>query len=156
MLYIDSDKKNLINKNDYVLIGSGNYITIEFNDVTDKDNKEKVKQVFIKEIKKLLSKMKIKKKDSCLIIGLGNRMSTPDSLGPKTIDNLIITNHLYDLGILGQEYRRTSAIIPGVMGETGIETSDIIKSISDKLKPDFVIVIDALASSSIERVNKTN
>jgi len=148
-IYIDEQISKKINKK------IGNYITIEFKDITDTENKEKVKNIFKKEIKELLKEIKIKDKDLCLIIGLGNRMSTPDSLGPKTIDNLIITNHLYELGFLGEEYRRVAAITPGVMGETGIETSDIIKSISEKIKPDFVIVIDALASSSIERVNKT-
>lgn len=133
----------------------GKYITIQFNDVTDKTNEENVKQVFIKEIKKLLKNMNIKEDDECLIIGLGNRKSTPDALGPKTIDNLIITKHLYELGVLQKGYRKVSSINPGVMGETGIETSDIIESISKKIKPKFIIVIDALAASSIERVNKT-
>ena len=148
-LYITKEMSNQINKKE------GIYITIEFEDITDNDNKEKVKEIFIKELKELLKKMNIKTKDSCLIIGLGNRMSTPDSLGPKTIDNLIITNHLYKLGMLDERYRRVSALNPGVMGTTGIETSDIIESISKKIKPEFIIVIDALASSSIERVNKT-
>lgn len=148
-IIIDEKKSKIINKK------VGNYITIEFADITDTDNKEKVKKIFIEEVKELMKKLKIKEDDSCLIIGLGNQLSTPDSLGPKTINNLIITNHLYELGILDNGYRRVSAIKPGVMGETGIETSDIIKSISKETKPDFIIVIDALASSSIERVNKT-
>ncbi|MGM9850231.1 MAG: GPR endopeptidase [Bacilli bacterium] len=148
-LYINEEISKQINKK------IGNYITIEFEDITDEYNKEKVKEIFIKELKQLLKDMNIKKEDSCLIIGLGNRMSTPDALGPKTIDNLIITNHLYKLGMLDEKYRRVSALNPGVMGTTGIETSDIIESISKKTKPEFIIVIDALASSSIERVNKT-
>ena len=148
-LYIDEEISKQINKK------IGNYITIEFEDITDEYNKEKVKEIFIKELKQLLKDMNIKKQDSCLIIGLGNRMSTPDSLGPKTIDNIIITNHLYKLGVLDDKYRRVSALNPGVMGTTGIETSDIIESISKKTNPEFIIVIDALASSSIERVNKT-
>ena len=148
-IYIDENASKQIGKK------IGNYITIEFQDITDKYNKEKVKNIFIKEIKKLLNKMKITESESCLIIGLGNRLSTPDSLGPKTIDNLIITNHLHELGVLQEGYRRISALNPGVMGETGIETSDIISSVAQKIKPDFIIVIDALASSSIERVNKT-
>ena len=147
ILYKKQSKK--INKK------KGNYITIEFTDVTDEQNKENVKQIFKKELKELLHTINIKEEDKCLIIGLGNRKSTPDSLGPKTIEKLIITNHLYELGVLEQKYRRVCAITPGVMGETGIETSDIIKSIVKKTNPNFVIVIDALASSSIERVNKT-
>lgn len=148
-LYINEEISKQINKK------IGNYITIEFEDITDEYNKERVKEIFIKELRQLLKEMNIKKQDSCLIIGLGNRMSTPDALGPKTIDNLIITNHLYKLGMLDEKYRRVSALNPGVMGTTGIETSDIIESISKKTKPEFIIVIDALASSSIERVNKT-
>ena len=148
-IYIDEESSKIINKK------IGNYITIEFEDITDDDNKENVKKIFIKELKELLTEMNIKKEDTCLIIGLGNRMSTPDALGPKTIDNLIITNHLYKLGILEEKYRRVSALNPGVMGDTGIETSDIIKSVSKTIKPNFIIVVDALAASSIERVNKT-
>ena len=148
-IYVDEELSKKINKK------KGNYITIEFQDITDNTNKEKVKSIFVKALKQLIKEMNIKKEDSCLIIGLGNRMSTPDALGPKTIDNLIITNHLYKLGMLDSKYRRVSSLNPGVMGTTGIETSDIIESISKKINPNFIIVIDALASSSIERVNKT-
>jgi len=148
-IYIDKETSKEINKK------IGNYITIEFEDITDKDNKEKIKKVFIKELKNILEKQNIKDKDQCLVIGLGNRMSTPDALGPKTVDNILITNHLYELGLLGENYRRVSALVPGVMGTTGIETSDIIKSVTKEIKPKFILIIDALASSSLERVNKT-
>ncbi len=133
----------------------GNYITIEFDDVTDSENYSKVKKVFIRELNELLNKLKLSKSKSCLIIGLGNSKSTPDSLGPLTISNIIVTNHLYELKELSDEYRRVSVLIPGVMGQTGLETSDVIASIVNKFKPDFLVVIDALASQSIERVNKT-
>ena len=144
-----------LGKNNNLGKKEGNYITIEFQDVTDSDNREKVEEVLIDEIKKMLKKMKIKKNDSCLIIGLGNEKSTPDSLGPLTINNVIVTNHLFLLGDLDKGYRRVSALVPGVMGQTGIDTSDIILSVINTLKPDFLIAIDALASQSIERVNKT-
>lgn len=146
---IDDEIEKQINKK------KGKYITIEFNDVTDTTNKENVKHTFIQEIKSLLKEKQIPKSASCLIVGLGNNKSTPDSLGPQTINKLIITNHLYEIKQLALGYRRISAIIPGVTGETGIETYEIVKSISNKIKPDFLIVIDALASTSIERVNKT-
>ena len=148
-VYIDKETSKEINKK------IGNYITIEFEDITDKDNKEKIKKVFTKKLKNILEKQNIKEKDPCLVIGLGNRMSTPDALGPKTVDNILITNHLYELGLLGENYRRVSALTPGVMGTTGIETSDIIKSVTKETKPKFILIIDALASSSLERVNKT-
>lgn len=133
----------------------GNYITIEFNDITDTQNRKYVEEILIDEIKKMLKKLNIKGYDSCLIIGLGNEKSTPDSLGPLTIDNIIVTNHLYLLSQLDSSFRRVSALNPGVMGQTGIDTSDIILSVVNSLKPDFIITIDALASQSIERVNKT-
>lgn len=133
----------------------GNYITIEFNDITDTQNRKYVEEVLIDEIKKMLKKMNIKENDSCLIVGLGNEKSTPDSLGPLTINNIIVTNHLYLLNQLDSSFRRVAALNPGVMGQTGIDTSDIILSVVNSLKPDFIITIDALASQSIERVNKT-
>ena len=133
----------------------GFYITIEFKDVTDTDNYDNVYQVVKEELAMVLSKMHIKDDDTCLIVGLGNQNSTPDSLGPLVIDNVLVTNHIYELGQLDSNYRRVSAIAPGVSGQTGIETTDIIKSIVDKIKPDFLIAIDSLASQSIVRVNKT-
>ena len=146
---VDDKVSELINKK------KGNYITIEFEDVTDSSNYEKVKKVFVREFNNLLNLLKIDKKASCLIIGLGNSKSTPDSLGPLAINNIIVTNHLYELEQLDENYRRVSVLVPGVMGQTGLETSDVISSIVDKFKPDFIIIIDALASQSIERVNKT-
>ena len=133
----------------------GNYITIEFDDITDYENKEKVKTIFTEELEKVLKKQNIKKDDLCLIIGLGNDKSTPDSLGPLTIEKVMVTNYLYLFGELEDGFRRVCALSPGVMGETGIETSDLIQSIKESVNPDFIIVIDALAASSVERVNKT-
>lgn len=133
----------------------GNYITIEFEDITDTNNKNKVLDVFSDKLKELIKKIGIYDNHSCLVIGLGNDRSTPDSLGPLSINNILVTNHLFELGELSSGFRRVSAINPGVMGTTGIETSDIISSIAGSIKPDFIIVIDALASGAIERVNKT-
>lgn len=144
-----------LEKNNSLGKKEGNYITIEFNDITDSDNNKNVEKVLITEIKKMLKSMNIKENASCLIIGLGNSKSTPDSLGPLVINNIIVTNHLFLLNELDDNFRRVSAFIPGVTGQTGIETSDIIFSIVKKIKPDFIITIDALASQSIERVNKT-
>ena len=148
-IYLDKKTHKLINKK------IGNYTTIEFDDITDYNKKENVKKVFSSELRKLLKKLSIREDDSCLVIGLGNISSTPDALGPLTIQNILVTNHLFDVANVENGFRRVGAISPGVKGSTGIETSDIIKGIVDKVKPSFVIVIDALASQSIERVNKT-
>ena len=84
-------------------------------------------------------------------------MLPPDSLGPVVVDNVMVTRHMFLLQpeSISEGVRNVSALAPGVMGTTGIETSDIIQSVIDKIKVDYVIAIDALASRSIHRVNKT-
>ena len=133
----------------------GNYTTIEFEDVTDSENQDKLIQIFAEELKTMLKNQNIKDDDMCLVLGLGNEKSTPDSLGPLVVSKTLVTNYIYLYGNLDEGFRRVCAISPGVMGETGIETSDLLKSIVDTIKPNFVITIDALAASSVERVNKT-
>ena len=146
---VDKNMSEQINKK------VGDYVTIEFDDVTDSHNQEIVKKIFSEQLLEILKKTKIKDSDKCLIIGLGNDKSTPDSLGPLTIDKVLVTNHLFMYGQVEEGYRSVSAIIPGVTGTTGIETSDLIKSVVDGIKPDFLIMIDALASQALDRVNKT-
>lgn len=142
----------LLEKNNELKKKNGTYITLEFEDITDSNNENKIREVLINELNNIL---KIKEDSYVLIIGLGNDKSTPDSLGPLTINNILVTNHIYILDELSKDYKRVSAISPGVMGETGIETSDIIESVVKRIKPDYVIIIDSLASKSIERLNKT-
>lgn len=139
------------------LIGKrpGNYLTIEFQDVTDTKNYEKVKKVFVEQGKKLWKRMRLKDDATILVVGLGNDKSTPDALGPFAIEKVIVTRHLYEFGNVDPTFRNVSIISPGVMGETGIETVSIIKGVVDSIHPDVVFVIDALKSGSIERVNKT-
>lgn len=143
---IDSEHSSIINKK------VGRYITIEFDDITDSDNREEVKKVLKDELSKFIN---INKDDLILFVGLGNELSTPDSLGPKCIDNIVVTNHIYELDLLDDNYQRVCSIKPSVLGRTGIETSIIVSSIVKKIKPKCVIVIDSLASSSIDRLNKT-
>ena len=144
------DKNNLLNKKE------GNYITIELTDITNYEDRENVGKVLVNEIKDILNKNNIKDNYECLVIGLGNKKSTPDALGPMVIDNILVTRHLFELNAdVKKGIRKVSAIIPGVMGNTGIETIDIIKGIVDNVKPKFIIVIDSLCASSIERLNKT-
>lgn len=133
----------------------GKYITIFFEDITDYESGKNVKKVFSDELKKMLEYLNIDEKATCLIVGLGNSKSTPDSLGPKVIDNVLVTRHLFLLADVEEGFRCVSTFTPSVMASTGMEASDIIKGIINIHKPDFLIVIDSLASSSIERVNKT-
>ena len=143
---VELDSENDLNKK------KGKYITLEFEDVTDYNNREKIIDTLTNELRKLL---KLNENSFGIVIGLGNDKSTPDSLGPLVVNNVIVTNHLFLLNELSDNYKRLAAINPGVMGETGIETSDIIESIVTKVKPNYLIVIDSLASKSIERLNKT-
>lgn len=147
--YLDKENGEKIGRKE------GTYITIEFEDITDHENEKNVQMIFSKKLHSLLEQEKIDKEAMGLIIGLGNKKSTPDALGPLSIENVIITNPLYLYGQLEEGYRRVCAISPGVTGETGIETSDLVKHIIECVKPNFVIVVDALASGSIDRVNKT-
>lgn len=135
----------------------GKYITISFEDITDTLNRKKVENIVTKELNLLMKHNNIKKDSTALVVGLGNYKSTPDSLGPKVINKIIVTRHLYVIDEVQVEegYRNVSSFIPGVMGSTGIEAHNIINGIVKEIKPDFIIVIDALASSSIDRVNKT-
>lgn len=162
-LYIEKniDKSHLTeDKYDDILVSSIKeddylHVTISFNDVTDSTNYDKVLGVFTKEFKRLLKCETIDDKMQVLVIGLGNERSTPDALGCETVSKIIVTRHLYLLGDVDDKYRNVSSYAPGVMGNSGIETFDIIKGIVNAIKPDLVILIDALCSSSIKRINKT-
>ena len=135
----------------------GKYITISYNDVTDKNNRFNLEKVVVNELNNIFSYLNITSDKKCLVIGLGNRNSTPDSLGPKVIDQVLVTRYLYEIENIkvDKDYRNVAAFTPGVTGSTGIESSDIILGIVDKIKPDFLIIVDALASSSMDRINKT-
>lgn len=151
----------IISKEGEQIIGkkAGNYLTLESQAIRlqNEDLELITEKVFAKEFRKFLENQNITKDMSCLIVGLGNWNVTPDALGPMVCENVIITRHLFELSpeTVNEGYRPVSAVAPGVMGITGIETSDIIFGVVQKTKPDFVIVIDALASRSIERVNAT-
>lgn len=92
-----------------------------------------------------------------LIVGLGNWNVTPDSLGPLVVENVLVTRHYFEImpDQVSPGYREVSAVAPGVLGVTGIESSDIVQGIVDRIRPDLIIAIDALASKALERVNTT-
>jgi spore protease len=137
----------------------GSYVTIYADGVKKQDTKsqENAAKVLARELENLLEKNNIPKDGIGLIVGLGNWNVTPDALGPMTIEKVLVTSHLFRLEheSVSEGYRPVGAVTPGVMGVTGIETSNIIYGIVEKFQPDFVIAIDALASRSIERVNET-
>lgn len=136
----------------------GTYITIEAPELnkSDEDYHKPVAEVVAQNLKKLTGDLR---KEEVLIVGLGNRDVTPDALGPQVVDNLFITRHL--IREFGKDFKEknklgsVSAISPGVMAQTGMETMEIIKGIIEETKPKLVIVIDALASRSVHRLNTT-
>ena len=152
---IKHDEKNIDGINITTTKDNGNYITISFEDITDFKNREKVGKTLENVLKEILRLNNINEDATCLIIGLGNIKSTPDSLGVKTIDDILVTSHLFEFGNVKDGIRKVSTFTPGVMANTGIESSKMISSIIKEIKPNFVIAIDALASLSVDRINKT-
>lgn len=134
----------------------GTYYTIDLRNVNYHDHQisDKIVKILSKVLIDLLNSKKVLDKKG-MIIGLGNINITPDSLGPYTIDNIIVTRHLFKNGMNSDGYSEISGYSPGVMGTTGIETSDIVLAIKNKIDVDYIIIVDALASSDSTKVNKT-
>jgi len=142
-----------LDKDDYKK--KGDYITISFNDITDSDNEMNLLKILDKELNRILKLSNIKNNDKCLIIGLGNNKSTPDSLGSEVLNNITVTRYLDELNLMDRSYRNVSILEPNVIGNTGIDSFDIIESVIKKIKPDFIITIDSLAAINISRIEKT-
>ncbi len=134
----------------------GTYVTIETERLRENDLElhEKVIDILTQELGKMLSPYK--KKD-VLVAGLGNRQVTADSLGPLTVERVLTTRHLKNS--VPRELRNAlgtvSSLAPGVMGQTGIETGEIISAVVKEVHPAAVIAVDALAAASVERLNTT-
>lgn len=136
----------------------GRYITIEAPDLLDGEDayRSMVAKEMAAQMQNLFS---LKMDQSVLVVGLGNQNITPDALGPWTIERLRITRHLiltYGKECLGDEpAHKISALIPGVMATTGMETLEIIKGVVRETKPDLIVVVDALAARGVKRLGRT-
>lgn len=135
----------------------GNYVTIEAAKMDDED--EKYHQMISEQLAHIIQRLAPKGEHlSALVVGLGNREVTSDSLGPKVADQLFITRHMmreFGSDIFGKNQKQVSAIVPGVMAQTGMESSEIIRGVLSETQPDFVIAVDALAARSTKRLNRT-
>ena len=157
---IKVDRVKITNQNGEQAIGKpiGNYITIDVKKlkIAGEDEIQKASEVVSNELRNLIDKH-IQKQDEILVVGLGNVYVTPDSLGPKVINEIDVTRHLinYLPQYVEEGTRPVCAVAPGVLGTTGIETMEILKGIVDNTKPKLVMVIDALASRSIDRISST-
>jgi spore protease len=150
----------ITNKDGEMALGKpiGSYITIESHAVKERD------KIAHEEIIKILadsvgSLHNLSDDGVVLVVGLGNRNVTPDALGPQTAEKMLVTRHLKNEGIIPKELdgkvRSIASIAPGVLGITGIETFEIVKGVTDRIKPDLVIAIDALAAREVSRINST-
>lgn len=134
----------------------GNYITLEIPRLRDNDQElyENTCKALAKELTGIL---KLGEKTMTLVVGLGNWNVTPDALGPKVVSSMMVTRHLLEYlpEQVDEGVRPVCAVAPGVLGITGIETGEIVKGIVERIRPDYLIAIDALASRKMERVNTT-
>ena len=134
----------------------GNYVTIDIPEFTayDGETMDRVSQV----VSEILGRMiNIDVEKTALVVDLGNWKVTPDALGPKVTEGIMVTRHLKTVmpEIMNDSVRPVCSIAPGVLGITGVETVEIIKGTVERVKPDVVICIDALAARRVERVNTT-
>ena len=140
-------EKNEFNKE------KGRYISLSFDNLYDDEIRKNISESLIDSLKELY---KLKANDKVLIVGLGNSKIIADSLGPLVADKIVVTNHLFKLfpKSVDNKLKKVCVFTPKVMGQTGLESADLIQSIANLFKPNLVILIDALASSSIKRINK--
>lgn len=134
----------------------GTYLTLEAPGLAspDEDYHREVSEVIAEFLQELMGSA-----GTVLVAGLGNRDVTPDALGPEAVSNLMITRHLireYGREVMGMDgCCVVSGIVPGVMAQTGMETSEILQGVIDETRPELLIVIDALAARSTRRLSRT-
>ncbi len=148
----------IVEENAEQLMGKprGTYITIEAPALRDnnRDAQQEVAEVLAQKLKSLFN---LPENANILLVGLGNWNATPDALGPRVINQSMVTRHLYKYAPeeLQGGMRSVSAIAPGVLGITGIETAEIIKGVVEKIVPELIIVVDSLAAGSVDRIATT-
>ena len=159
-------KVQITTQNSAKLLGKpkGTYITLEVPGLCESGENSDVSEnheEIAREISEHLKELLPRKKGiiQILVVGLGNRDVTADALGPAVAEHLYISRHMLqefgELGLKGKNAMITSCIVPGVMAKTGMETAEIVKGIVKETNPDAVIAIDALASRSTKRLNRT-
>lgn len=144
---------DIINDNGAKILNKmkGRYITIDAPELKNSsDDYENVCSMLASQLREMCDGSK-----KILVVGLGNRDITPDALGTGVVSKLLVTAHIkkHMPEVFGENFRSVYAITPGVMGMTGMETADIVKSVAEKVKPDVIIAIDALAGADINRVS---
>ncbi|MCI8894556.1 MAG: GPR endopeptidase [Lachnospiraceae bacterium] len=137
----------------------GTYVTLEAPGMSEQD--EDYHREISEQLARVLEELLPQKEGplSILVVGLGNREVTPDALGPRVVDNMMITRHIikeFGKYVFGQAgTNQISSIVPGVMAQTGMESLEIVKGIIDETSPDCIIAVDALAARSTRRLGRT-
>lgn len=149
---------NIINKQGEKELGRprGSYITVDAPAIKENNYQQHndITKILAKHLTNLFH---FNEDSSVLVVGLGNWQATPDALGPKVVEKILVTRHLfyYTPEEMKGKMRKVSAISPGVLGLTGIETAEVIRGLVEHVKPDYVIAIDALAAGALERIGTT-
>lgn len=132
----------------------GEYVTLEAQGIRYKDSvlEERLTDLLAEELARM-----VPSRGAVLVVGLGNRMSTPDALGPRTMEEVFVTRHMRDIlpENAMRKVRSVCTFAPGVLGVTGIETAEILRGVVEHVRPSAIVAVDALASSSSERIATT-
>lgn len=157
---IEISKVKITNENGANALGKpvGNYITLDVKEIKNADEEriEEIAEIMADELRTVIGEH-VSDTDDILVVGLGNRYVTPDALGPKVVPEIEVTRHIleYMPKIMPEDTRPVSAISPGVLGITGIETMEILNGIVQNIKPKMLIIIDALATRKLERISSS-
>lgn len=133
----------------------GDYVTIEFKELFDHELRDEIVDAIYENMQKIWTDMHLHA-EKILVVGLGNRFITSDALGPEVANEIMVTAHLYayeDHTML-KGTRNVAVLQPGVMGQTGIESFAMVKSIAQSFQPDLIIAVDALATKNTHRINR--
>ena len=157
---IEISKVKITNENGANALGKpvGNYITLDVKEIKNADEEriEEIAEIMADELRTVIGEH-VSDTDDILVVGIGNRYVTPDALGPKVVPEIEVTRHIleYMPKIMPEDTRSVSAISPGVLGITGIETMEILNGIVQNIEPKMLIVIDALATRKLERISSS-
>lgn len=134
----------------------GRYVTLEAPGLRERNLElvERLSQALARELEALVD---LPPDATVLVVGLGNARATPDALGPRVVEKLLVSRHLRDLvpAEVRGELRPVAALAPGVLGTTGVETGEVVQGVVERIHPRVVIAVDALAARSVERIGTT-
>lgn len=153
---INISKVSILKDNNELNKKIGSYVSISFSNLEDQNSRDDIKKTLVDVLSVMIQKIELKDEDKILVVGLGNEDFSADALGPMAAKEVIVTSHLFmiDGFDIKEGTKQVSLITPGVMGQTGLETADIVKSVCEFYNPKLVVFIDALATRSINRINK--